>query len=351
MTESSKQRVMGGVLAVFLAFVQFRQIALVLHTDYAHSVEAAWGVVIGHPHWRMFQSRILGPYLVLGLSGVLPENLVSPANAFMVAHVLYSIATLSVAGYLAFRLGRTHGGDLRSALLALAVFEMGFAFLLSPPWLYAWDYLDIIIFFVFVDFVLAEREWQWFVGLYFAAIWNRDSAQFIALWMCLDALCRWALGRLGKVRPRPFDWRKLASGTVLIPIGATILETLRRTMLIQEIGPLIFPDRQHEQHTLYFGMTLGTNLREAQAALSFINPTMPIVVPLFVLLAIILAIAVARRDPPRLLAFGLVYLLMTAAEVLFAGIYETRTLVVFVPLVVSVAVILSGPRERRDAVP
>jgi hypothetical protein len=336
MTDQSQHRWLGGTLAVFLALVQFRVIAFILQQDYGRSVFASLGIVDGHPAWRLFQSRVLGPYLVLGLSYLLPS--------FPLAHVAYSIVAVAVAGYLAFRLGRVHGGDLKSALLTLILFEATFSYLLSQPWLYSWDYIEIIAFFVFVDFVLAARSWRWFAGLYLVAIFAHDYAQFIALWLVLDPLCRWGLGRLKRTPAAPLDRAKLIAGLVLLPLGMAILESLRRTLMIQEMGPINFTDlgNRPPDGTL-FGIALFDNLRGAMGALLAIgNLSMPLVVPLFWILAVALAARLAWRFPIPLLGLALTYGAMAAAELMFAQLFETRTLVAFIPLVVGATLLLCG---------
>jgi hypothetical protein len=56
-------------------------------------------------------------------------------------------------------------------LLALAVFVMSFALLLTPPWLfYSWDLIDIIVFILFIDLVLSGMSLRWFIGLFAIAI-------------------------------------------------------------------------------------------------------------------------------------------------------------------------------------
>jgi hypothetical protein len=82
----------AATLAAACAPLQFRLLVLALRPDYGRSIEAALRVVTGHPHWRVYQNRVLGPYLVQGLSHLFPN--------FAAAHVFYTITTLSVAGYL-----------------------------------------------------------------------------------------------------------------------------------------------------------------------------------------------------------------------------------------------------------
>ena len=50
----------SAVCALFLV----RVIVLFYQKDYGRAVDAARGVVTGHPHWRVYQSRVLGPWMV-----------------------------------------------------------------------------------------------------------------------------------------------------------------------------------------------------------------------------------------------------------------------------------------------
>src|SRR5207249_2203785 len=130
-------------------------------TQYRILVGGAHGVVTGHPYWRIAQSRLLGPWLVQAMTPLF--------HSYLGAHVAYSLIAVTVAGVLAWRIG---------GWLGFLTLQFCFTALLSPPWLYVWDYFDLVAFLVFVQFVRAGRPWPWFVGLYAVAILNRDSAQF-----------------------------------------------------------------------------------------------------------------------------------------------------------------------------
>ena len=138
----SRFATLGATLSAILALGQFRLILLLLDTDYTRSMEAAQGVVAGTPHWRVFQSRVLAPYAIQGMERLL--------GSYGAAYKAFCAGALVAAGYLAWTLGRRVGGTLRSAGLGLLLFHVAFAFLLSRPWLYAWDYVGAILFLLFV---------------------------------------------------------------------------------------------------------------------------------------------------------------------------------------------------------
>ena len=86
----------------------------------------------------MWQSRLLGPYFI--------EALTFGSLDYVKAHILFQIITVTVAAFLCWRLGKKYGATNQSALLALTIFVMCFALLLRPPYLYSWDFIDIIVF-------------------------------------------------------------------------------------------------------------------------------------------------------------------------------------------------------------
>ena len=303
--ERRKAALLGAGLSAFFALLQFRLMVLVFGTDYGRSVEAALGVLRGQPHWRAFQPRVLGPLLVYLASLIFPS--------FLAAHVFYSIVTLAVMGFLAWRLGGRFG-TLASAMLALFVFEASFAFLLSPPWLYAWDYLDVIVFLLFVDFVVAGKPWPWFACLLAAGILNHQTAAFIAVWMILEALSRWHFARKDG-RPVPLDRTLLAAGIAGLLLAVAVDEIVTHMLFIEEIGPKIFTDAQGQGgHIAIF--QLVTNLELAWAALTQFQYTLPFVILVFLALCVALAIALMRVDR-RYVALGLTFIAMVLADFAF----------------------------------
>jgi hypothetical protein len=310
-----------GVLASLFALLQLRLILALFGDSYDFSVEASRGVLDGRPHWRVFQNRVLGPLVVAGLERLTRD----PRQAYM----LFTVVALTVAGGLAWRLGARLG---RSPLAALCLFEVLFAGLLTRPWLYAWDFVGLVIFFVFVEAVLAARPWPWFVALFAVAIFNRESAEFIALWMVLDPVARHARGAR-------FDRAMALAGLACFAVGIGVVEALRRALLVEEVGPRLFPEaaaqRGPEVH-----YRLAENLAALRAAPNFEN----LVVVYFLALLVLLVVRLAFHDPPRLVGLALVHLGLLAALVLFGSIFETRIYLEFVPVAVAGVLLLAPDR-------
>ena len=130
-------------------------------------------------------------------------------------------------------------------MLAITLFVVSFALLLSPPWLYSWDFLDIIVVILLIDLVLVGAPLRWFITLFAIAILNRDSALFIALWLNIDPLVRFFYQRRYKLPAAPLDWRRMLAGVICIAAGFLIVELLRRNLLVEAIRVSISPYSVH----------------------------------------------------------------------------------------------------------
>jgi len=284
---------------------QFRLIMMVQGRHYGDSIKATQGVIDGMPHWRAFQSRLLGPWLVDGLHRLLGD--------LVTAHVSYEIGMSTLAGWLMLRLmNRLHGPQ--AAWGAFLVLQLLFAFLLHPLWLYAWDNASIVLFVLFTYFVMTDKTRRWFVALFAVAIFNRESALYIALWMVLDPLCKAVLNRQGLNRSQ---WATLGTGLLCLVGGMVLIETLRSVLLIKEVGPELF--HRPELADMLFLSQWDTNV-----AMAFL-------IPLFLVAVLALAAALAWRDGPRYLGLALTYVLAIGAMFVAAVLEETRVMLELVP--------------------
>ena len=133
------------VLASAVALIQLRILHHELGSQYRLSVDAARGVIDGEPHWRVFQNRLLGPYLVRALEAV--------TGSFEQAHVLCTVALLAAAGYLVLRALDQQTGSVARTLAGYASFSLLVVFCFRRPWLYIWDFVDLVVFVLFNWFV------------------------------------------------------------------------------------------------------------------------------------------------------------------------------------------------------
>jgi len=329
-TEQMNARSRVLLAASALALAQLRLIVGVLGDDFVRSAEAAQGVVAGYPHWRIYQSRILGPYLVDALSHVFPS--------FLSAYTAFAIAALAIAGILAYRLGTRVGGT-RAGIAALLAFHLAFALLVSRPWLYAWDFVDAIVFLVFVDFVVARRPWPHFLALIGFGVLNHEIAAYIAVWLVVDPLAQWRWGKA------PLAWRPMVAGALAFVASLGIAELIRGALLVEQIGPKIFHDAPTDIGSSFY-FTLGHNVDALVVAFTRFDYRLPQLVPIFLVAIIAYALVLARRDVARFGALAATYLAIIAALLTFGVLLETRIYVVLIPLVALAAARISASPEQ-----
>jgi hypothetical protein len=308
-----------AAIVLLLALAQFRMIMLVIGRDYVASMDAAQGVVNGLPHWLIYQSRVLGPYTVQALTLLLPD--------YRLAHIVYTILMTGLGGAVMLVVARRNFG-LERGWAAFFLYQLLIALLLSKPWLYAWDQYGLILFTLFVGFVLEGRDWRWFTALFAVAIFNRESALFMALWMIGDPLVKRALGR-------PAAWSLLISGLFCLVAGSGLVALLRKALLVREIGPELFhlPELAGKMaHTHWDNNVAALGQMVSQVSLGF-----EILIPLFMLLALLLALRLAWRDPAGYLALAAMLGVMLAAILIAGVLLETRVLLELVPFVALLA--------------
>src|SRR5690349_15438928 len=96
-------------------------------SDLIRAVRAERGVLAGYPHWRFFQSRLLGPSIEKFLNAVFGFN-------FLIAHMIVAVAVLTIATVLMFEAGRALGGR-QHGWTALFALQALFTLMMSRPWL------------------------------------------------------------------------------------------------------------------------------------------------------------------------------------------------------------------------
>ena len=191
-SRSNEPRFWAAVLATVVSLADFR-LARHLQSgrDFQLSIDAALGVLQGTPHWRIYQNRILAP----GLIKLLTYSGLSVDSAYLVGWV----GLLAVAGYLALTFLWRLYGDKGLALAGFLALHLLFVFSLGRL-LYIWDLSDLVVFVVFSYLVLREAPLRSFVGLFIVAIFNRESAYFIAAWMVAQPVVQ--LARKLETTPR-----------------------------------------------------------------------------------------------------------------------------------------------------
>jgi hypothetical protein len=328
---------LGALLAIFASLALFRlTIFSIQIPNYVEGIQTSLGVTTGYPIWLTYQSRVLAPYIIKIFS-------FGSEDRFATVHIWFQIINVAIAAFLCWRLGRKHGGDDRSALLAFGLFVMCFALLLSPPYIFSWDFVDIIVFLVFLDLVLTRSSLIWFVGLIAIAVWNRDSAIFIALYLIVDPLARYVYRRWYRLPPAPIEWRQIVSGGICTLACLAIAELLKRSLLIKEIGPELYPNSPITGGNRY-NITLLQNIHTVKTSLSTLNYQFEFMILIFLILNLALGARLVRRDPQRYLGFYLVEIALVASLFTFGWFVETRIYLILIPFLVMSSILVTKPK-------
>lgn len=159
----------GLLLTIVVSALTFRALYM-MHGDWKDLADAAYGVITGRPHWRAFQNRLLGPYLVLGINTVVPTYrqslLVFTALGLLAQNALFYILLRSI--YL----------SVRAAVLCVCFWSFMFL-VLQDYWIYTWDMIDILIFTIISYIILFVDNKRLMIFLYPTAILNREIALFV----------------------------------------------------------------------------------------------------------------------------------------------------------------------------
>ena len=328
------RRSLLGLAVLFLAVAQIRLIHAAFPTGIQAHIAASEGVVDGLPHWRLFQSRVLGPYLVRAatVAGLPLER----------AYALMMFVWLALFFAVVIAAGIDLWGSSLAAVAAAGSAALLNAVLMQDEWLYPWDFIDLIVFAALTWAVLGRKPLAVIAGLIAIEIFNRESATIIAGWLALDGL----LGLVWKnasTAERASARRRLATGVLLGAVSVATIEMLRATLLIREIGYEIFPEAAGPG--AFLGFKLGFNVYELKRWLL----TQPnLMLPYGILVAAIPVIGVlglASRDPGAR-RISLLFLVLWLFTILFGVVYETRVWLAFVPFVVLATPVIVGARRR-----
>ena len=304
----------------FLSLAQWHHVAYFFSNDFYRSVQAEQGILTGYPHWRFFQSRVLGPWLEKALSVIFGFNL-------GVAHIIVAIVMLTLCGAVMFYAGRAIGGR-QSGWSALLAFHILFALMMARPWLYIWDYFVLLAAAVFMLLMVRRAPWWSFLLLMSVAFFNHESALFIGVWMVAKALTdAWA------ERRHP-DWWLLGSGALGSLGGQLLIEFLRHALLNREIGWELFNDvgkRPTGQLNNYFHVQFTTNLHDIFQWIIHPDANLLFVQVLPLVLALVLAVMLVVRHGVGGVPLAIYAVTQFVALLLLAYIPETRTLLQLVP--------------------
>jgi hypothetical protein len=310
-----------------LAAAGYELVLASFHFDLREEYALEDGMLTGHPHWRLFQNRILAPCIFEIIRNATGWQ--TPTAYKVTFILLLSLFYLTLACCL-WNLTKT---PRTVAFGLLAAFALN-AILLMPPWIYLWDLVDLTIFSLLVWALLSSQR-VWVLALIIAVeIFNREVALILASLLLIDGFLR--RGVLGAQQAR----RQMILGAALAIGGLIIIEGLRHTLLIAEVGPA------------RFGIKSGGpsfHIHFLRNILELFPPQMPVrLKSMLAQYGTVLAFAVwivyqAVRGVSTKRRAALWFAILFAAVFVFGIAVEWRLWLVFVPYVILTLAVSNNP--------
>lgn len=313
-------------LVILLSLLEYRLVVL-LHRDNLNSlVQAAYGITIGEPHWRIYQSRLLGPFTVKFLAELFQ---VTYANMYMFFTLGLSVIKNGLGFYLFYRLTGNNQISLKYTLYLVA----SFIALQDVRWLYLWDYFDIIVFLMFIYGALIHQSNRYFLLLFVIALLNKESALFIPLWLILDALM--------EIKTEPFfyfaiklrDFNRLLLGIILLVSGIYSIDWVRDFLYIRSVADpgVEFNTIEYGKH-VHWKLLLNLqvfldNFHQPSFSLPFLVNSLIILMPVFI-------ITHFRQMTATLFKIVLVFFAIYGMIVMLGLINETRVYNILIPFII-----------------
>jgi len=197
--------------------------------------DAARGVLEGTPHWRVYQNRLLGPWLLEMTHTVTGLNY---RESFMALAAALTALANGICFFTCLDLTRDRALSVRYVFY----FALLFVALQDKYWLYLWDFADMIFFLLLVYGIFRNFGAVFFICLFTAALLNREDALFICLWLVIDSFTVTAEG--GRRRFR-VNGAKLALGICLAAAGTAYTKFIRDRLFIVSMLPRVGMDAKN----------------------------------------------------------------------------------------------------------
>jgi len=225
----------SSILIVFglilLTFFEYRTISIMQVSNLSGQIDSALGVLSGHPHWKTYQSRLLGPVTVAVLSHFSHQS-------FSFCYQITCFILLIVANSICFFVFRRAGGRPDLAWAYTFAYASLFAALQDRAWLYLWDYIDLLTLMLFAYAVFTRAPLWKFVVIFFIELLNREAANFIALWIIIDSV-NFKFSSLARSKRLNLHWRQAVTGFLLIVVGVTWTNFIRDRLFVHQALTLL----------------------------------------------------------------------------------------------------------------
>ena len=302
------------LILLFISLCVYKVIAQIYSPYWQDLADVANGVVTGHPQWIAYQNRLMGPYLVQFISGFGISN-ISAVKVF-------TLLTITIQNLVLFAL-LVKAGISYSKALGYIVFYSFVFICIQDYGFYTWDSIDAILFTLFAWGIFQGQSTTYFIFLFLAAIFNRESALFISLYLVIDSLhIDWP-----KTKIHLISKSKLVIGSLLTMGGIIYTKLIRDYLFISQ--PDGFKDSVHAQ--------IGNHFHFSKNILDlFFNnlTTLNILNSIFILGSVAYLVYFVKQYNDRQLKALAVFLVLVVNILIFGLINETRMYIILVPFLI-----------------
>ncbi len=328
-------------LIVFLSLLEYRLMLLSHIRHIENIVQAALGITIGEPHWRVYQNRLFGPFSVKYIADFFQVS-------YIHGYIFVVIGLHIVKNLLFFHLATKLTQNYKLAARYTLFFVAAFLLLQDASWLYLWDYLDIITYTFFIYAVLTYKKTWYFWIIFAIALINKESALFITLWMILDALI---VKKENSYLSFQFTWDKnlprLFSGVILCVAGILFVEYVREALFVKSVmgEGTQFTGIEHGKyaHVKFFQNidNFIINLHSPTFLLNFLVNGLLLAIPLFVLFNI-------KKLNDVTYKLSVIFLLIFSFIFVFGFTNEIRVYSILIPFFIFLALDFSGRIKEQN---
>ncbi|WP_459708907.1 hypothetical protein [Paraburkholderia sp. 2C] len=261
-------------------------------------LSASDGVLSGMPHWRAFQNRLLGPYL-LDLFRNVSQN---PYNDFVKVFLLLENFVLCGCAYLLTR---------RVSLSVIALVASSVLWIRCIHYFsYPWDFTETLMLTLLFLFAMRSEGVLAFVSLFVFFVLSRESCIFIGLFLILRGVAPVVFGQ--RIAVRPLTW-----GAGLVVMSVAITEVLRKVLFKASILPGVGADALHEKFENHFHYLHNGSL--------FLSGTKVSIMYAMIMMVFLACAYVGYREKEKnLLAIGITMTLYTLSISIFGILEEVR---------------------------
>lgn len=223
------RRVLLSLWILGISYLEWRGWWATHKAHMATLMAASQGVLEGTPHWRAYQNRLLGPAL-LEILGLFSRE---PFRVF--AAIMFLTGNLALYRMCARWLPATWRGAWQAGLVLLVPFVVWMYG--SHFWTYPWDFLEMHALLVLAYLALTVpvgTVWP-FVALYAVALFSRESALFIPMFVLIRA---WLVSV-------PNRWRQTVLALGLIALGMGLIQLTRQSLFEHSSLPEVGLDTAH----------------------------------------------------------------------------------------------------------